>query len=569
MSSQKTCISSVNVAAIFSVMCLLVYSAGLIRIEVKWNDHEQRLREIEDRLASVQQGYLDAPKWEKPKEGALAGFKVRNEAGESKLKRHTRNINGANLNKSANIEEILEDVVSSSFKKICHGRVNVCPRGRPGSPGRRGRKGSQGLMGPPGKSGKQGIMGPPGIRGEKGVKGDIGLQGIPGIKGEPGESISTPKITLSSTELTVTKSDSASLLCSASGNPAPRVAWSRENGVLPHHRTRVTSDGLLQIDGARLEDAGKYKCVAQNILGREEKEISLIVQSSPKISLVYGPVYVEKGKNITLPVCRVTGYPPSVIQWIKIHGSLVQERAAINGGQLSIQTVEKNDSGSYKCLASNKLGQDSGVTHLIVVELPRFVVRPPSQYSVKTTTNLTVHCKATGDPQPRVTWIKTDGELPVTRSSTNSNGTLKLWNVKREDSGFYICEASSNAVFKSYSTMKLTVKEAIGDPVGVEDLKRIPDSRITASTYFDSSYYPFYGRLNGKRGADGAWCSRNSNDRTDYLEVDMGSVHVICAVATQGGTGGYNKVTSYKLKLSLDGSTYNFYMEDNTVKVNE
>ena len=67
---------------------------------------------------------------------------MRNKAGESKLKRYTRNINGANLNKSANIEEILEDVVSSSFKKICHGRVNVCPRGRPGSPGRRGRKGS-------------------------------------------------------------------------------------------------------------------------------------------------------------------------------------------------------------------------------------------------------------------------------------------------------------------------------------------------------------------------------------------------------------------------------------------
>ena len=51
------------------------------------------------------------------------------------------------------------------------------------------------------------------------------------------------------------------------------------NGVLPHHRTRVTSDGLLQIDDTRLEDAGKYKCVAQNILGREEKVISLIVQS--------------------------------------------------------------------------------------------------------------------------------------------------------------------------------------------------------------------------------------------------------------------------------------------------
>lgn len=65
MSSQKACISSVNVGAIFSVMCLLVYSAGFIRIEVKWNDHEQRLREIEDRLASVRQGLSEAPKWGK------------------------------------------------------------------------------------------------------------------------------------------------------------------------------------------------------------------------------------------------------------------------------------------------------------------------------------------------------------------------------------------------------------------------------------------------------------------------------------------------------------------------
>ena len=106
-------------------------------------------------------------------------------------------------------------------------------------------------------------------------------------------------------------------------------------------------------------------------------------------------------------------------------------------------------------------------------------------------------------------------------------------------------------------------------PVGVEDLTRIPDKRITASTYYDSNYYPFYGRLNGKRGLHGAWCSRNPDDRTGYLEVDMGSVHVICAVATQGAAGSDVKVTSYKLKLSREGSTYYFYMEDNTVKVNE
>ena len=106
-------------------------------------------------------------------------------------------------------------------------------------------------------------------------------------------------------------------------------------------------------------------------------------------------------------------------------------------------------------------------------------------------------------------------------------------------------------------------------PVGVEDLKKIPDKRITASTYYNTEYYPFYGRLNGNRGSHLVWCSKNEDDRTAYLEVDMGSVQVICAVATQGATDGSTKVTSYKLKISLDGSTYNFYVEDNTVKVNE
>ena len=134
------------------------------------------------------------------------------------------------------------------------------------------------MMGQPGISGKQGIMGPPGITGEKGIKGDTGAPGIPGMKGEQGESISVPKITLSSSQLTVNESTTASLLCSASGNPAPQITWSRKNGVLPTNRTKVTAEGLMQIDDVRLEDAGKYKCVARNILGKKKEVASLVVQ---------------------------------------------------------------------------------------------------------------------------------------------------------------------------------------------------------------------------------------------------------------------------------------------------
>ena len=196
-------------------------------------------------------------------------------------------------NDSYFIKQVLEDMFTTSLK-ICekHGNFNACPRGRPGPPGRtgtkgvkgnegrRGRKGSQGIMGPPGRGGKQGITGTPGIRGEKGIKGDIGPPGIQGIKGEPGESISAPKVTISPiSQLTVNESSAAVLFCSVSGNPTAKVTWIKGNGSLPSDRVRLTSDGLLQIKDVRLEDAGKYRCMAQNLLGNDEEVTTLIVQS--------------------------------------------------------------------------------------------------------------------------------------------------------------------------------------------------------------------------------------------------------------------------------------------------
>ncbi|XP_068754279.1 contactin-4-like isoform X2 [Montipora capricornis] len=560
MSSQKPCLS-VNSTTIFSVFCLVLYSTGFIRIELKFNDQEQRLLAVEQSLATIRQEKADPSMREKPE---TWNYEKQRDF-EANLQRYTRSIgNSAIFNKSAIIKEILDKVVTSltRYNKLCY---NVCRRGRPGPPGKKGRKGSQGVMGLPGRSGKQGIIGPPGIRGEKGVKGDIGPPGIPGMKGEPGESISAPQVTLSSSALTVNRSNSASLMCSVSGNPAPQVVWSRMNGVLPSSRARVTSDGLMQIDDVRLEDSGKYKCVAHNILGRKEKVARLVVQSRPKVTLSFGPSYVEIGRNITFPVCQVIGYPPPTIKWHKVHDFPTHDKANVKHGQLSIENADKKDSGLYKCTASNKLGQDSAVTQLNVVELPQFTVRPPAQSTILTAINITIPCQATGDPQPVVTWVKRDGNLPGGRSSVSVNGTLKIWNSKKEDSGIYTCVASSYGVLNSFSPMKLTVMTGCL-PVGVEDINTIPDDRMTASSISGPSHEPFYGRFNGKRGAYGVWCSKRVPGRTDYLQVDLASVKTVCAVATQGSGRGLSRVTSYKLQFSLDGSSFTTYRENNVLK---
>ena len=124
----------------------------------------------------------------------------------------------------------------------------------------------------------------------------------------------------------------------------------------------------------------------------------LIDTGKPKVSLSYGPTYVEKGKNVTLPVCHVTSFPPAVITWDKVLDNLAQARTVVKNGQLSIVNTQKRDNGLYKCTASNQLGHDSAVTQLNVVKLPRFTVRPPPQLEEFTLYNITVRCQATGEP---------------------------------------------------------------------------------------------------------------------------------------------------------------------------
>ena len=50
----------VNPGTAFSVFCLLLYSAEFVRIEVKFNDHEQRLIAVEEVISHIRQGMADA-----------------------------------------------------------------------------------------------------------------------------------------------------------------------------------------------------------------------------------------------------------------------------------------------------------------------------------------------------------------------------------------------------------------------------------------------------------------------------------------------------------------------------
>ena len=121
--------------------------------------------------------------------------------------------------------------------------------------------------------------------------------------------------------------------------------------------------------------------------------------------------------------------------------------------------LKNEDSYLYECKASNILGHDSALTNLVVLDLPRFTVNPPAKLDVGKDKNISVPCQAAGDPQPIITWVKENGDLPVARSQVSVDGTLQIWNIKDEDSGIYICTATSAQLLKTSSLMQLTLRK--------------------------------------------------------------------------------------------------------------
>ena len=100
--------------------------------------------------------------------------------------------------------------------------------------------------------------------------------------------------------------------------------------------------------------------------------------------------------------------------------------------------------------------------------------------------------------------------------------------------------------------------------LGMENGK-ISDNNITASTVQSTSYTPAKnGRLNYTSGS--SWCAGTS-DTNPYLQIDLHTLHIICAVSTQGNTQADQWVKNYTLQLSTDGTTWTDYKEGGQLKV--
>ena len=186
-----------------------------------------------------------------------------------------------------------------------------------------------------------------------------------------------------------------------------------------------------------------------------------MVAVHPQVSLQPGPKFVTVGSDVTLPTCQVIGQPVPVVTWRKSIGQLPQGRTHYNNSVLQISDVRKTDSDWYFCSAVNLLGNVEKKTQLVVVSLPVFTVKPPGKVFAATGDTLTLNCSATGDPQPVISWKRQGAALPVGRSHRTNDGLI-IRDLREEDAGIYVCQATSAGVFDTEAISDVEVRKTRG-----------------------------------------------------------------------------------------------------------
>ena len=142
----------------------------------------------------------------------------------------------------------------------------------------------------------------------------------------------------------------------------------------------------------------------------------------------------------------MTGHPQPVVTWSKSFGQLPHGRVQFNSSAIKLLAVRKSDSDNYLCTLRNLLGSVVKRTVLVVASLPQFTVKPPSKVVAVPGDTLTLNCSATGDPQPVIKWKRLGEALPRGRNQ-RLHDSLIMKDVDKEDSGYYVCVATSAALF--------------------------------------------------------------------------------------------------------------------------
>ncbi|XP_050510138.1 papilin isoform X5 [Diabrotica virgifera virgifera] len=185
--------------------------------------------------------------------------------------------------------------------------------------------------------------------------------------------------------------DQATLRCAVSGNPNPRIRWSKDNieidGTQPRYRIKL--DQTLQIITLHKTDSGIYLCTASNGIGEAiTSEVKLeVLDSEPRPVTILSepgdeqPLVVSLNAPTTLN-CFVLGYPFPAVTWWKDDSMIPFKNSEFEirkDYSLLIHSVDLHNLGIYTCQAYNGFGKAASWSVTVKTRGPVRFHRPEDQ----------------------------------------------------------------------------------------------------------------------------------------------------------------------------------------------
>ncbi|XP_077204780.1 immunoglobulin superfamily member 10 isoform X2 [Paroedura picta] len=305
--------------------------------------------------------------------------------------------------------------------------------------------------------------------------------------------------------------ESLTLPCTAKGNPHPNVHWVLFDGTAVKPLQYVSGklflfpNGTLYLKNIATPDRGKYECIATSSTGSERRVVILEVEHSDTIPRIAGAsqrvTQLNFGDRLLLN-CSAMGEPKPRIIWRLPSKAVVDQWHRMGSrihvhpnGTLVIEAVTGKDAGDYICVARNKLGDDLILMKVSVTMKPAKIDQ--KQYFKKLVPygkDFKVDCKASGSPEPEISWSLPDGTvinnvMQADDSGRRSrryvlfdNGTLYFNKVGISEEGDYTCHAQ-NTLGKD--EMKVHISVIAAAPRIKQNSKAYAKVKAGGTTMFD------------------------------------------------------------------------------------
>ena len=139
--------------------------------------------------------------------------------------------------------------------------------------------------------------------------------------------------------------------------------------------------------------------------------------------------------------CAASGSLPLRFEWKKDGEEVTNSRIVIQTEEdyssLGIKKLQFEDRGNYSCVVTNSQGTDSLAAVLDIKQPVKFVVEP-ADLTVREGDRVTVPCRASGSPEPRIAWSSLD-----LKSVNVLDDSLVFESADQSVAGRYKCEASN------------------------------------------------------------------------------------------------------------------------------